>query len=674
MPVYRQNNRFASKGALPKRTLEYLAHGASKGTRNQELFSAACQFRDAGYSIDEAIGRLLDRALKDELSELEARKAIESGYTRGARDPLDSNQNSHGNNTSSANNGPKSGTSTTGPAAAFHVVGSTIRLPDAIPDGFDRLLTAAFEPDEYVAIAEAEDDGAGNWIPKAGQVLKRDKWLNACKTGRLTKIFPDKRGVYLRINPMNPGGKSDNDVAAFRHCLVEFDLDGDGNRIPLQTQWETFVRSGLPITAVSFSGDKSLHGLVRIDAADRAQFDARRAEVWEIFKAYDLDPQNKNPSRYSRAPGFERTLYDAAGQVCGLGRQELLALRIGPKDWNAYLQQSRTHLPEIISGDRLRTEILPLPADIIAGLIAHGEKGELCGGTKSYKTWTLIDQALAVATGSDWWGMQTLTSNVIYLNLEIPRPFFEARLREIAALRAIPIPDNFSVWHLRGSNLANPDRWDEFINELTDYCAGLTRPYLLTDPVYKLLAGRNENAAGDVERLLWQIEEMLQSCGGTNFFGHHFAKGDSTTKVAIDRMAGSGVFGRDPDSLFIMTPHEKTGCFVVESILRNHQPLEPFVVEWKLPIFIRDDSLDPVNLATRPATKRGPTKKFAPSIIAQLIGKDFLSKMQIKKLVMDETGMSKSLFYELFAEAEKVGLIIFDGQTKTWEVPGSGTA
>src|SRR6201987_1001690 len=670
MPVYRQNNRFASKGALPKRTLEYLAHGASQGTRNQELFSAAVQFRDAGYSIDEAIGRLLDRALKDQLSEPEARKAIESAYTRGARDPI-AEANSHSNTANSASSRPSS---SAGPAPAFHVVGGSIPLPDAIPDGFARLLTAAFEPDEYVAIAEAEDDGSGNWIPKAGQVLKRDKWLNACKTGRLTKIFPDKRGVYLRINPMNPGGKSDNDVAVFRHCLVEFDLDQNGNRIPLQTQWETFVRSGLPITAVSFSGDKSLHGLVRIDAPDRAQFDARRAEIWEIFKAYDLDPQNKNPSRYSRAPGFERTLYDAAGQVCGLGRQELLALRISPKDWNAYLQQSRTHLPEIISGDRLRTEILPLPADIIAGLIAHGEKGELCGGTKSYKTWTLIDQALAVATGSDWWGMQTLVSNVIYLNLEIPRPIFEARLREIAALRAIPIPDNFSVWHLRGSNLASPDRWDEFSDQLTDYCAGLTRPYLLTDPVYKLLAGRNENAAGDVERLLWQIEEMLQSCGGTNFFGHHFAKGDSTAKVAIDRMAGSGVFGRDPDSLFIMTPHEKNGCFVVESILRNHQPLEPFVVEWKLPIFIRDDSLDPVNLATRPATKRGPTKKFAPSIIAQLIGKDFLSKMQIKKLVMDETGMSKSLFYELFAEAEKVGLIIFDGQTKTWEVPGSGTA
>src|ERR1700739_1608342 len=163
MPVYRQNNRFASKGALPKRPRETLAHGAPRGTRNKELFSAAVQFRDAGYSMDEAIGRLLDRALKDQLSEPEARKAIESAYTRGARAPI-AEANSHSN---TANSGPSRPSSGAGPAPAFHVVGGSIPLPDAIPDGFTRLLTAAFEPAEYVSIAEAEDDGGGNWMPKA---------------------------------------------------------------------------------------------------------------------------------------------------------------------------------------------------------------------------------------------------------------------------------------------------------------------------------------------------------------------------------------------------------------------------------------------------------------------------------------------------------------------------
>lgn len=662
MPTYKQNNRFADKGTLPKRTLEYLHHGAGKGTRNAELFSAAVQFRDAGYTISEAMPRLLDRALKDQLTEPEARKAIESAYSRGARDPLGSgaavpDANLHQNNANSA---------------PFHVVGSSIPLPPPIPDGFTKFLTAVFEPDEYVAIAEAEDDGAGNWIPRAGRVLKREKWLDYFASGRLEKIFPDRRGVFIRINPMKPGGKSDDDVAAYRHCLVEFDLDDSGYRIPLGKQFEAFLQSGLPITAISFSGDKSLHALVRLDSGDRAEFDARRSAVWQLFQAHEIDEQNKNPSRYSRAPGFERILYDESGKPAGTGNQELLALRIGPKDWSSFATRARIRLPQIINGARLRTEILPLPSDIISGLIAHGEKGELCGGTKSYKTWTLIDQALAVATGSDWWGMKTEGSDVVYLNLEIPRAFFEARLREISGIRSIPIPDNFSVWHLRGSNLSNPDRWQEFIDQLSDYCAGLVHPYLVTDPVYKLLAGRNENAAGDVERLLWQIEEMLQSCGGTNFFGHHFAKGDSTAKVAIDRMAGSGVFARDPDSIFVMTPHEKAGCFVVESILRNHEPLESFVVEWKQPIFVRDDSLDPVNLKHRTGTaKRGAKPKFGPPILVQWLGNDCLPTGQLRKRVMEQTGMSRSLFYELLKEAEAENLIIWDGATQTWEIIGN---
>jgi len=41
-------------------------------------------------------------------------------------------------------------------------------LPDPIPDGFAKLLNAAFEADEYVAISEAKPDGAGNLVQRPG--------------------------------------------------------------------------------------------------------------------------------------------------------------------------------------------------------------------------------------------------------------------------------------------------------------------------------------------------------------------------------------------------------------------------------------------------------------------------------------------------------------------------
>jgi len=125
------------------------------------------------------------------------------------------------------------------------------------------------------------------------------------------------------------------------------------------------------------------------------------------------------------------------------------------------------------------------------------------------------------------------------------------------------------------------------------------------------------------------------------------------------------MFGRDPDTLLVMTPHEKPGCFSINSILRNHRPLEPFVIEWKNPIFLRDDSLDPEALKKK--TRSGPQAQFPGSLIAQLLGNDVLSNQQLKTRVMQKTGMSQSAFYRARDAAETQHLIIWDEQTKTWQ-------
>ena len=75
---------------LPQRTLDYLEHGAPKGQRNNELFEAACQFRDAGHPEDYAAGRLGPRAEKDGLNMAEILAAVASAYGRQAREPIHS--------------------------------------------------------------------------------------------------------------------------------------------------------------------------------------------------------------------------------------------------------------------------------------------------------------------------------------------------------------------------------------------------------------------------------------------------------------------------------------------------------------------------------------------------------------------------------------------------------
>ncbi len=74
--------------SLPPRTETYLASGAANGSRNTELFAAACQLRDAGYSQSDAEQELIPRHLASGSSEREALATIQSAFSRPARDPI----------------------------------------------------------------------------------------------------------------------------------------------------------------------------------------------------------------------------------------------------------------------------------------------------------------------------------------------------------------------------------------------------------------------------------------------------------------------------------------------------------------------------------------------------------------------------------------------------------
>ena len=77
---------------------------------------------------------------------------------------------------------------------------------------------------------------------------------------------------------------------------------------------------------------------------------------------------------------------------------------------------------------------------------------------------------------------------------------------------------------------------------------------------------------------------------------HHFAKGDSSAKNAIDRASGGGVMARWGDVMLTMTPHEEEDAMAIEMSLRNFAPVHAFAVRWNHPRWVRDISLDPAKL------------------------------------------------------------------------------
>ena len=338
MPVYttgrpKPENRDEEKSSrLPPRTLQYLASRVEVGTRDNELFAAACQFRDAGFSQTDAERQLVPCGVRDGFSEPYARRRIKSAYSRQAREPIDSKNGTL----------PSSAFSTGQPAKSVTKPGSMSwpapeSLPEPINDGTRLFVEAYFDEKERIAIGQGYLDKDGNTAIDRGVTIPRNTLLEDLVTKTLPELYPSKEGIFVRVNPMRMKGDADKDVSAYRYALAEFDLDKKGNRIPKEIQFAIFVHSGFPIRAIIDSGNKSLQALIQVDAKDRAQFDERWTVIEAYFGQFDgFDSKNKNPSRYCRLPGAIRNLYKGKGEKIGTGVQALLALRIGPGCWEEW--------------------------------------------------------------------------------------------------------------------------------------------------------------------------------------------------------------------------------------------------------------------------------------------------------------------------------------------------
>lgn len=210
------------------------------------------------------------------------------------------------------------------PPANYDVLESD--LPEAIENGAVELLRAVFSPEEGVCIAQGRiDEEDGRDKPKdEGATFTAKAWLEMmAKKGGPGGMWSSSKGagVFIRINPMKPGGAKDADVSAYRHALLEIDVG-----LSPEGQFALWLASGIPCAAVIASGGKSIHAWVKIEARDRREYDERVQFLHQHFASYGIDAKNKNPSRFSRLPDAKR----------GARRQELLALGVGCPSWSAW--------------------------------------------------------------------------------------------------------------------------------------------------------------------------------------------------------------------------------------------------------------------------------------------------------------------------------------------------
>lgn len=190
-------------------------------------------------------------------------------------------------------------------------------------------IETLFEPTDIVNIVTSSyRDKDGKYKPTGtGQNYKASEILSRLeKAGDDIKkaigAYNPAAGAWIRFNPMDGKGAKNGNVAAYRYALIESDT------LSLTEQRELYIKLKLPIAALVYSGGKSLHAIVRIDAEDENTYNARVRETYTICEENGLkiDRQNKNPSRMSRLPGCDR----------GEKKQHLLEVNANAQSWSEW--------------------------------------------------------------------------------------------------------------------------------------------------------------------------------------------------------------------------------------------------------------------------------------------------------------------------------------------------
>ena len=160
------------------------------------------------------------------------------------------------------------------------------------------IMRTLFRPSEYVFCGERY--GGGGSVRMAGEWIAR---------------FEDRFPVPPHFipnpltgdeHPTSDGKQSrrgDSAVAAFRYAVAEFDSLSKPEQLAF---WWGFKSA--PIVALIDSGGKSIHALLRVDCATRADWerDIEERLFPRVLCPLGCDPACRNESRLSRLPGHFR--------------------------------------------------------------------------------------------------------------------------------------------------------------------------------------------------------------------------------------------------------------------------------------------------------------------------------------------------------------------------------
>lgn len=420
-------------------------------------------------------------------------------------------------------------------------------------------LETLFEAGENVGFVtetwKSEKDGKVKYLPTkgvcdrtAGELISL---LNNCggDIGAVIGDYKQEVGAWIRFNPLDGKGVKNENVTEYRYALVESDS------MPLEQQNAIIRELELPVAALVYSGGKSIHAIVKIDASNYEEYRKRVDYLYKVCKqnGLEIDKQNRNPSRLSRMPGVERN-----------GRKQfILDTNLGKasfEEWKDYIESINDDLPDPENLADVWDNLPQLAPPLIDGVLRQGHKMLIAGPSKAGKSYALIELCIAIAEGGMWLdSFKCAKGKVMYVNLELDKASCLHRFFDV--YKALGIPSDhirsIDIWNLRGHSVPMDKLAPPLIRRASkkDFIA------IVIDPIYKVITG-DENSADQMAHFCNQFDKVCTELGCAVIYCHHHSKGAQGGKRSMDRASGSGVFARDPDALLDLTELEVSDTLI----------------------------------------------------------------------------------------------------------------
>lgn len=391
---------------------------------------------------------------------------------------------------------------------------------------------------------------------------------NECSEGDFLPSIDDQSGEgfsdlgsYFAVNPFKTGdSRKPENISRYLYTMVESD------KLPREEQLALFKRCGLPIKCLIDTGNKSIHAIVKVDAANLSEYKERVERIHEYLGGKEAGfDSTKDPVRFSRLPNCKHAK----------GRQRLISLQVGAASWQAW---EEANIDDGLDFDDMAGELaeeLPEPKHLVKECICKGDVAIFGGPSKSFKTWSVMELALAVSQGTKFLKWECQQGKVFMVDTEMKRKRFNDRFAMIARARGESIdPDDIGRLLLRGKKMAIEDLVPLLIRRLK----GKNYDMVFIDSIYLLLGKREENSNEDISDLGVWLHKLAVELDVAVVFTHHFSKGSQAAKRSIEKFSGAGAWGRFVDAAIAIDANPEADCFNLEPDFRDFAKQSSFVI------------------------------------------------------------------------------------------------